>query len=72
MHPRRRHGCARLSFISLSVVIVSLLFASCAAVAEESVMDNDGDGKVSTEEFVEHAQAQVPRQASPPSGANAG
>eukprot|EP00960_Hanusia_phi_P062423 765145-Hanusia_phi.AAC.3 len=46
-------------FLALSVLLFSL---GCAEEAAPSVMDKDGDGKVSTEEFLEHAQKQVGRR----------
>ena len=60
----------RLPLLSLSVLLVSLLLAGHVGAVDESVMDTDGDGQVSSEEFIEHAKCQVRAQPSPESRTN--
>lgn len=65
MLPRGR-SASRLPLLSLAVLLVSLLLAGHVGAVDENVMDTDGDGQVSTEEFIEHAQCQVLGPARPP------
>ncbi|KAJ1484319.1 hypothetical protein T484DRAFT_1797372 [Baffinella frigidus] len=58
MLPRGR-SASRLPLLSLAVLLVSLLLAGHVGAVDENVMDTDGDGQVSTEEFIEHAQCQL-------------
>jgi len=50
------HSRRSTALLVLGLVLVVQLHTCCA---QESVMDKDGDGVVTSEEFVEHAAAQV-------------
>ena len=49
----------RRLFLLLALSVLLFSVGCIGQEAAQSVMDKDGDGKVSTEEFLEHAQKQV-------------